>query len=68
MEQQEVKSFIQVFLNLLNSILIVMKNYKLIFFVPENAVEEVKQAIFATGAGSLGTYIQCARQTLAVLW
>ncbi len=43
-----------------------MQNYKLIFFVPENAVEEVKQAIFATGAGSLGNYAQCSWQTLGV--
>ncbi len=41
-----------------------MQNYKLIFFVPENAVETVKQAIFATGAGSLGNYAQCSWQTL----
>ncbi len=43
-----------------------MQNYKLIFFVPENAVKEVKQAIFATGAGSLGNYAQCSWQTLGV--
>ncbi len=41
-----------------------MQNYKLIFFVPENAIEEVKQAIFATGAGALGNYAQCSWQTL----
>ncbi len=43
-----------------------MQNYKLVFFVPENAIEEVKQAIFATGAGSLGNYAQCSWQTLGV--
>ncbi len=43
-----------------------MQNYKLVFFVPENAVEDVKQAIFATGAGSLGNYAQCLWQTLGV--
>ncbi|PIE23183.1 MAG: NGG1p interacting factor NIF3 [Neptuniibacter caesariensis] len=43
-----------------------MQNYKLVFFVPENTVEEVKKAIFATGAGSLGNYAQCSWQTLGV--
>ncbi len=43
-----------------------MQNYKLVFFVPENAVEAVKKAIFATGAGSLGNYAQCSWQTLGV--
>ncbi len=43
-----------------------MQNYKLIFFVPENAVEDVKKAIFATGAGSSGNYAQCSWQTLGV--
>ncbi|MBS9777855.1 MAG: NGG1p interacting factor NIF3 [Gammaproteobacteria bacterium] len=41
-----------------------MQKYKLTFFVPENAVEAVKQAVFATGAGSLGNYAQCSWQTL----
>lgn len=39
---------------------------KLVFFVPEQAVEEVKQAVFAQGAGKLGDYDQCAWQTLGV--
>ncbi len=43
-----------------------MQNYKLVFFVPENVVEEVKKAIFATGAGSLGNYAKCSWQTLGV--
>ncbi len=37
---------------------------KLIFFVPADALETVKQAVFAQGAGKLGTYDQCAWQTL----
>ncbi len=43
-----------------------MNNYKLVFFVPEGSVEEVKKAIFATGAGSLGNYAQCSWQTLGM--
>jgi hypothetical protein len=39
---------------------------KLIFFVPEDAVESVKQAVFAQGAGKLGAYDQCAWQTLGM--
>ncbi|NQZ33273.1 MAG: NGG1p interacting factor NIF3 [Oceanospirillaceae bacterium] len=38
--------------------------YKLIFYVPSAECERVKQAIFATGAGSLGNYSQCCWQVL----
>lgn len=38
--------------------------YMLCFFVPEAQVELVKNAIFATGAGSIGHYQHCAWQTL----
>lgn len=38
--------------------------YKLSFFVPESHVEEVKQAVFLTGAGRIGDYDQCCWQTL----
>lgn len=43
-----------------------MKNtpYKLIFFIPTEHCEIVKEAIFATGAGTLGGYANCAWQTL----
>ena len=41
-----------------------MANYKLCFFVPEDAAETVKEAIFATGAGGIGNYRRCAWQTL----
>ncbi len=38
--------------------------YKLVFFVPESDVEQVKQAVFKAGAGQQGHYDQCAWQTL----
>lgn len=38
--------------------------YILCFFVPPNHIEKVKEAIFATGAGSIGHYSHCAWQTL----
>ncbi|WP_114417572.1 YqfO family protein [Marinospirillum perlucidum] len=37
--------------------------YKLAFYVPEEAAEVVKQAVFATGAGRLGDYAECCFQT-----
>lgn len=37
--------------------------FKLIFFVPESALELVKSAIFKAGAGRQGDYDQCAWQT-----
>lgn len=38
--------------------------YKLIFLVPLDDVETVKEAIFQTGAGQLGEYQQCAWQCI----
>lgn len=38
--------------------------YKLCFYVPENATEIVKQALFEAGAGRIGNYDQCSWQTL----
>lgn len=38
--------------------------YKICFFVPENAVELVKNALFDTGAGRIGNYDCCSWQTL----
>lgn len=38
--------------------------YKLVFFVPDSHVEEMKEAIFATGAGKIGNYSHCSWQTL----
>ena len=40
--------------------------FKLIFYVPESAVEKVKSAVFATGAGTLGNYSNCSWQTMGV--
>lgn len=37
--------------------------YKLAFFAPEDAVETVKTAVFATGAGRIGDYEQCCFET-----
>ncbi len=37
--------------------------YKLCFFVPEDCKEEVKKAVFASGAGKIGNYDQCCFET-----
>ena len=37
--------------------------YKINFFVPENAAEVVKAAMFAVGAGKIGNYEQCSFET-----
>jgi len=37
-------------------------NYKLVVFVPSDAVEKVAEAIFAAGAGRIGNYSRCAFQ------
>lgn len=38
--------------------------YKLVFFVPEDYLESVKNAAFNAGAGKVGHYDQCCWQTL----
>lgn len=38
--------------------------YKLSFFVPEDHLEDVKTAVFATGAGRIGDYNHCCWQVL----
>ncbi|MCF7531166.1 YqfO family protein [Pseudomonas petrae] len=38
--------------------------YKLAFFVPPSHVEQVKHALFAAGAGRIGTYDCCSWQVL----
>jgi len=38
--------------------------YKLVFFVPEDHKEAVKQAVFATGAGKIGDYDSCCWEVL----
>ncbi|HEY8939075.1 MAG TPA: NGG1p interacting factor NIF3 [Cellvibrio sp.] len=36
--------------------------YKLVFFVPESHLEQVKTAVFSAGAGRIGNYDQCCWQ------
>lgn len=38
--------------------------YKLVLFVPESHLSEVKAAVFKTGAGRIGDYEQCCWQVL----
>ena len=38
--------------------------FKISVFVPENAAEQVKQAMFDAGAGRIGDYDHCCWQTL----
>jgi hypothetical protein len=38
--------------------------YKICVFVPEDAAEKVKQAMFEAGAGKIGDYDSCCWQTL----
>lgn len=38
--------------------------YLLYFYVPETHLEQVKNAIFSVGAGSIGNYKHCSWQTL----
>ncbi|MBX8515151.1 YqfO family protein [Pseudomonas cichorii] len=38
--------------------------YKLAFFVPASHVEQVKNAVFAAGAGRIGAYDHCSWQVL----
>ena len=40
--------------------------YKLVFYVPVDHLEPVKQAVFATGAGKIGEYDSCCWQVLGV--
>ncbi len=37
--------------------------YKICLYVPENSVENVKQALFDAGAGKIGNYDSCCWQT-----
>lgn len=36
--------------------------YKLVFYVPEDHLESVKQAVFKAGAGQMGDYQHCCWQ------
>ena len=40
--------------------------YKFCFYVPVEYSEQVKQAVFETGAGKLGDYAECCWQTLGM--
>jgi hypothetical protein len=40
--------------------------YKLGFYVPEAHLEEVKEAVFATGAGRIGEYDRCCWQAKGI--
>lgn len=40
--------------------------YKLTVFVPEEALEQVKSALFAAGAGKIGDYEQCCWQVQGI--
>ena len=38
--------------------------YKIVFFVPQSHLEQVKAAVFAAGVGHIGNYDQCCWQVL----
>lgn len=38
--------------------------YRLAFFVPETHIDQVKEAVFAAGAGRMGAYEACSWQVL----
>ena len=40
--------------------------YKICVYVPENAVEKVKQSLFDAGAGRIGNYDSCCWQSKGV--
>ncbi len=40
--------------------------YKLTVFIPESALDEVKTALFAAGAGTIGNYEQCCWQVQGI--
>jgi hypothetical protein len=40
--------------------------YKLVFFVPPEALEKVKNAVFDAGAGKIGNYDRCCWQSPGV--
>lgn len=40
--------------------------YKLTVFIPEDALEKVKSALFTAGAGTIGNYKQCCWQVRGV--
>lgn len=40
------------------------QTYKIVTYIPEHALESVKAAMFAAGAGYIGNYACCSWQTL----
>ncbi|WP_186475255.1 YqfO family protein [Psychrobacter sp. KCTC 72983] len=40
--------------------------YKLTVFIPDEALEQVKSALFAAGAGKIGDYEQCCWQVQGI--
>ena len=40
------------------------QRYKLVWFVPEEALDATRDAVFATGAGRIGEYERCSWYTL----
>lgn len=40
--------------------------YKLTVFIPDAALEQVKNALFAAGAGTIGNYEQCCWQVKGI--
>ena len=40
-----------------------LKNYQIIFYVPKEYCEAVKEAMFQAGAGKIGNYEACSFQT-----
>ena len=38
--------------------------YKLVLYIPESHLEQVKEAVFASGAGKIGRYDRCCWQVL----
>lgn len=41
-------------------------NFMLIFFVPKDSAEQVKEALFSQGAGVVGEYAACSWQSIGV--
>ncbi len=39
------------------------KTYKLVWFVPEDALDVTREAVFAAGAGRIGDYTRCSWYT-----
>ena len=39
------------------------RNHKLVWFVPEEALDATRDAVFAAGAGRIGDYVRCSWYT-----